>query len=207
MSIEVVHARALVPPETDLLVVLGKNIGVGWTRADIQQSPDYLSVDSSINIQAAGELYRPGMDILMSGGRTLGSGFPSQPAVARDYLHKKYPYIPLEAVLLDEEGPNTPASAESVAAIAQKGAYQHISLLSVGYHVKNAARLFRNYGVPVGTAIASEDILADIAAWRERERIRGVKGEANKELVRGLTLTLDRKGKFIRWWTAGRVEE
>jgi len=215
MSLEVVRSRELLSPETDLLVVLGKNLGAGWTAEDVQKSPDHLSVDSCINILAAGELYMPGMHILLSGGRTIGEGLESQPVAARKYLHKKYPYIPEDDVSIEETGFDTRASAEAVAFIARVHKYKHVGLLSVGYHVKNAATLFKRWDAPLETIIASEDIVAErskyhedyIVAWRGLGRVSGIKGEKNREKVRTVALaTVDRKGRLLRRLTSGRVD-
>lgn len=217
MSLEVVHARGLVPLETDLLVVLGKNLGVGSSRQDIRESPDYLSIDSRISTLAAAELYGyiPGMRILLSGGRTIGEDFPSQPSAARDFLHAVYPDIRLEDVLLDEDGPNTAASAESVAKIAQTQEinFQHLGLLSVGYHVKNAAVLFERRDAPVETVIASEGILAersqeDRARMIARGGLRRIKAERLKEMARTVALhTVDKDGEGLARFTAGRLDQ
>ncbi len=214
MSTEVIRSRAALPPETDLLIVLGKNLGVEWNVERVRDDPDLLSDDSRLNIEAAGELWIPGRLLLLSGGRTIGPDFPSQPEAAQTYLRRECPDIPLHDIRLDETGFDTAASAETIARQVRTSTLKarHIGLISVGYHVENAGRLFRNYGAPIESLIAAEDIVAErsaedaerIADWRELPRVQE---EEKRERIRGIILHVDRKGKLIRTLTRGRVEK
>jgi len=210
---EVINSRHDIPEDTDLIVVLGKNLGVNWDRDKVQRSPDLLSVDSSVNTLAAGELYQPGRKILLSGGKTIGKGFPSQPEAAKKYLMKKYPNIPEEDILIDDTGFDTAASAETLANMAKDLGYKHIALLSVGYHQAYAPLLFRQYGAPIESVIASEDILAErskyfndfVTAWKGLNRIRQEEAFSRKRTYQ--VQTTDKKGILTRKRTQSRVEE
>jgi len=203
-------------PEIDLLVVHGKNLGVGSTRQDIQDRKygQHLSIDSEMNVLAAGELYQPGTTILLSGGHTVGPApeFESQPCYAEAFLRRRFPNIPDEAIVLDESGFDTAASAEHVSKLYKDGVYSHIGLLSVGYHIKNTATLFRHYGVTPVAVISAEEVVRHrsahhedyVSAWKNSDRI---KKETQRELVRTLLLhTVDRRGLLLRRLTQGRTK-
>lgn len=188
-----------------LLVVLGKNIGVDSSQADIRDDAWCLSTDTRLNVLAAGMVYQPGVKILLSGGFTLGNSYPSEPAASLAYLMSKFPDIPREDVMLDETSKDTAGSARVVAAIlaAENNPYKHVGLLSVGYHVGNATKLFATYGARVGVTIASEEVVknrsvhhdAYVTAWRGLKRVRR---EVRKERVRSLMLaTIDPKGTIL----------
>ena len=71
----------------DALVVLGKNIGIGWTREKIRKTPNSLSDRSILSVYAAGFLYKTGNfnRIIFSGGKTAGEDFPSEAAAMKDF--------------------------------------------------------------------------------------------------------------------------
>ena len=82
--------------------------------------------------------------------------------------------------MLDENSIDTAGSAENAPPIIQEGKFEHAALLSVGYHVPNAATLFERYGVPFESVIVAEDILEErsdglyedyVVAWRGLDRV------------------------------------
>lgn len=48
------------PPRFDAAIVLGKNIGIGWHREQIQEAKGHLSDHSRMNVLAAGMMYKSG---------------------------------------------------------------------------------------------------------------------------------------------------
>ena len=112
--------------------------------------------------------------------------------------------IPEKNIILEETSIDTAGNAEEVALLLKDKSYQHVGLVSVGYHVKNAANLFRRYGVAIEQDFAAENIVltrsnlhqALIKAWEKSDK---VKTEEKKEKVRALLLrTVDRRGKLLR---------
>jgi len=223
MSFNVIESRYDLPQETDLIIALGKNLGVEWDQERVLKTPHLLSQDSEITTIAAGELYLhdkmdgelyiPARLVLVSGGKTLGPNKPSQSAAAKKFMLERYPDIPPRHILVDEDGFDTAASAEKMRDVQISRFYKHIGLLSVGYHVVNSAILFENYGVSIESAICSENIYAEknkenaeeIEHWRSQGRI---KRETKREGVRGVAVrTIDKKGRLLRRLTSKRLEE
>ncbi len=213
-NVPIIHKVEDIPEATDLVVVLGKNVGQDWTPERVLRVPDLLSVDSEINALAAGLVWVPGRKILFSGGQKLGEDLPYQAESATRYFRRKYPYIPEEDILPPETtGYSTPKSAEALDKIIAKDHYGHVALLSVGYHLEYAPISFAQFGVHVESAIASEDILSErstqfaeyIVAWRGLDRIRREREYSEKKL--GEVLTEDFRGQKSDARTRQRVHD
>jgi uncharacterized SAM-binding protein YcdF (DUF218 family) len=203
----------LQPPESeqlsvtpDLLIVLGKNIGVRSSPEDIRNHPDHLSNESRMSVVAAGLLYEPGIQLLFSGGHTAGEDVPTEAEAMRDFLFTHFPDIPEEAVLLENNSIDTASNAEEVISMLTRPGskhYQHINLLTVGYHLPGAQKIFDNFGVPIEQGVASETVISKLSADQEAfveqwSHSRKVKLEKAKEAFRGLLLTVDPDGKMLR---------
>jgi uncharacterized SAM-binding protein YcdF (DUF218 family) len=203
MSVETIRTNETLFAPPDLLIVLGKNIGVGSTQMDIQKDRFHLSRESRFSSLAAGMLWQPGMDVLFSTGKTAGPEVPSEASAMKSYLKVHFPDIPDENILMEETSIDTAGNAEEVSHYPNIRSYDHIGLLSVGYHVANAATLFERYGVNIEQKFASEDILRQrsdrhnhlVDHWKSSDRI---KKEETKEAIRRALLFVDRKGRFLR---------
>jgi hypothetical protein len=193
-----------VPPEIDLLVVPGKNLGAGSARHDIRDDNYNLSTDSRINTIAAGMLWVPGRVIVLSGAQTAGRDIQSQPSAAREYLMRKFPDIPFDDILLEESGVHTAKSAQAVAELLKDKDYRHVGLVGLDYtgHLNNSATLFEHYGVNLAAKIAAEGIISQrsahheafIEAWRGSHRIQR---EIMKEKMRQHILNVDQGGRLL----------
>jgi len=192
------------------LVVLGKNIGVESGPPEILRDNFSLSHESRFDALAAGELWHPGMEIIFSSGSTV-PGLPSEAAAMKKYMQTHVnnrfgrPKVPEDAILLEEKSIDTAGNAEEVARLLKERTYRCIGLVSVGYHVNNAARLFKNYGVPINQKFASEEIVRQISPRHERivenwKKTKRIKDEHRKEMLRTILLLtrIDRKGKLLR---------
>jgi uncharacterized SAM-binding protein YcdF (DUF218 family) len=189
-----------------VLVVLGKNIGIGSSPKAIRKDNFHLSHETRINVLACGMLYQPGMDIICSSGET--SGPPSEARAMKDYLLLHFPQIPRSHIILEEHknSIDTAGNAEEVAKIVKARGYKYVGLVTVGYHLNNAATLFERYGVPVRQKFVAEHVVQERSArhrqyiihWEKTGRIQQEKG---KEAIRRLLLRFDRKGKFLRLLT------
>lgn len=189
-----------------VLVVLGKNIGIGSSPRAIKKDNFHLSHETRINVLACGMLYQPGMDIICSSGET--SGPPSEARAMKNYLLLHFPQIPRSHIILEEHknSIDTAGNAEEVAKIVKARGYKHVGLVTVGYHLNNAAILFERYGVPIGQKFIAEHVVQKrsvrhkqyITRWEKTGRIQQ---EKRKEALRKLLLRIDRKGKFLRLLT------
>lgn len=217
MGHETIPTHENSPHTPDAIIVLGKNIGVDSTHDDIRRDNFNLSQDSRISAIAAGMLAEkyPGVDIIFSTGATT-KGLPSEARSMKKYMDAHIRDVMDQTVVgtnqvgLEERSKDTAGNAREVAEILKNRkdkVYQNIGLVSVGYHVGNAATYFRNYGVPIDMEIASEEILAArsprharfVEAWREKDRVQG---EIKKEAIRTkLQSSIDRKGHLLRFIT------
>jgi hypothetical protein len=189
-----------------LLLVAGKNIGVDSTVEDMRQSRHHLSPESRMSVMAAALEWNPDTDILFMGGHTAGADIPSEAAAMKHFFRNRYPDIPADHLFTETQSVDTAGNAEEAARILAANPdshYEHIGLISVGYHVENAAKLFRNFGIPVDQIIASEEKVRAIhpamdryvTAWHQADRVAS---ERRKERVRSMMLPVDRKGKLLR---------
>ncbi|HEU5229561.1 MAG TPA: YdcF family protein [Ktedonobacteraceae bacterium] len=189
-----------------VLVVLGKNIGIGSSPRVIRKDNFHLSHETRINVLACGMLYQPGMDIICSSGET--SGPPSEARAMKNYLLLHFPQIPRNHIILEEHknSIDTAGNAEEVAKIVKARGYKYVGLVTVGYHLNNAAILCERYGVPIGQKFIAEHVVQKrsvrhkqyIMRWEKTGRIQQ---EKRKEALRKLLLRIDRKGKFLRLLT------
>jgi uncharacterized SAM-binding protein YcdF (DUF218 family) len=208
MATETLHIPEQQLADPDLLIVLGKNIGLRSTPDDIRGREDYLSDESRMTTIAAGLLYRPGMQIIFSGGHTAGGEAPAEAAAMRAFFFTHFPDIPRQAVSVEEASIDTLGNASEVMDMLlsrPNKRYQHIGLLSVGYHLPRSSEVFKHTGIPVEQTFASEEIIKERAddpkakAFVERwGRSRKVQAEKLKEGVGRLILKADPDGQLLR---------
>lgn len=189
-----------------VLVLLGKNIGVGSSPRAIRRDNFHLSGETRINVLAGGMLYQSGMDIICSSGETAGP--PSEARAMKRYLQVHFPCISEDDIILEEHknSIDTAGNAEEVAKIVKVKGYKHIGLVTVGYHLANAVTLFERYGVPIEQKFAAEDVVKErslrheqyLKCWGKTVRI---KLEKKKEIIRKTLLIFDKKGILLRLLT------
>jgi uncharacterized SAM-binding protein YcdF (DUF218 family) len=144
-------------------------------------------------------------EILFSTGETAGEGVPAESDAMRSYLMSRFPEIPEEDIELEDNSIDTAGNAEEVASQLEENGEmpENIGLLTVGYHVPAAEKLFKRYGVPVTQTFSAEEVLKNrgqsfkqyAEAWEQTDRI---KNEYKKEKFRNWLLHIDRKGKLLR---------
>jgi uncharacterized SAM-binding protein YcdF (DUF218 family) len=190
-------------PFHTVLVVLGKNMGIGSGPRAIRKDNFHLSDESRINVLAGGMLYQPGMVIICSSGET--SGPPSEARAMKRYLQAHFPEIAEEYIILEEHenSIDTAGNAEEVAKIVATKGYKGIVLITVGYHLNNAATLFERYGVTVEQKCIAEDVVQKRSSRHERylkhwEETGRIKLEKQKEIIRKMLLCVDRKGTLLQ---------
>jgi len=206
---EVLQQREiLTPTKLDALIVLGKNIGEGWSPEKIRRTRNLLSGHSKLNVLAAGDLYNQGLTqrIIFSTGQTAGADYPSEALAMKAFLKEKFPQIPDSAIILEENSIDTAGNAEEVAKIIEKHGFSNVGLLTVGFHLPNARTLFERFGVKIDDtdSFKAEEIVKDRAKKPELfvesySNSPLVKREKRKERVRTILLyTIDRRGRLLR---------
>lgn len=192
----------------DCIIVLGKNIGIDSTRERIAQDNFNLSTDSRISALAAGMLYKPGTKLIFSTGKTAGQDIPSEAEAMKNYMIRKFPDIPEEDCILEENSIDTAGNAEQVASVVGSYGMKRFRLVTVGYHLRNSLKLFERYGISISEGIASEQVIKSRSShhshyvderWSKSKR---VKKERRKETIRSVLLsTIDPRGKTLRQLT------
>ena len=133
----------------DALIVLGKNIGIGWTREKIRKTPNYLSDRSELSVYAAGYLYKTGnfKRIIFSGGKTAGAEFPSEARAMKDFLLKQFPEILEDKIILEENSFDTIENATEVKKIIENLEINQIIALTTNEFAKRAKMVFKKEGL------------------------------------------------------------
>jgi uncharacterized SAM-binding protein YcdF (DUF218 family) len=192
----------------DLLIVLGKNIGIASGPEKIRSNRRQLSHDSRLNVLAAGLLYKnnPGMKIILSGGKTAGPNNLSEAEAMKEYLMTRFPDIPDDDIETEDFSIDTTTNAQEIEKMLHESEhpYEHIGLLTVGYHMRNASRLFKTHGVPIEQKFAAEDVLRDnydsdyfqkhLNKWDKTPRVRA---EKFKEMAKTIILSLDSESRLL----------
>ena len=195
------------PEKFQAVVVLGKN----WRERPPKNTQGkwklHLSIESKMSAIAAGEMYTSGLatKILFSGGRTVGADWPSEAGAMQEFLKKKYPDIPDDDIMLEEEAIDTIDSAERVDRILQEHGFQDIALLTVGFHISRSEKIFQDRGIAVH-GLPSEEMLKKRSLHYEQfvgnflasKRVR--MEQWKEKILRGL-LVIDTKGKIPRMVT------
>lgn len=200
------------------LVVLGS----GWkTRGDLPEEyigeshPSHLQMESKMRALAAAEMYKQGLvdRIILSGGTKEKIDNQkvalSEAEGMKEYVLTKYPDVSEDVFVLDSDARDTSQSAENISKIFERLNVSQALLLTSDAHLKRAGRLFRNYRVEVSDTIAAELKLGNRSRHYRRFVDRylsssRVKGRRRREMLLGMLLSFDRKGKVLRILTASR---
>src|SRR3989338_3187317 len=196
------------PDKFQAVIVLGKD----WREYPPEIPPPETwklrqSLESKMSTIAAGEMYKSGLTdkIIFTTGNSPGEKWQPEAETMKQLLQKKYPDIPDEDIIVEGESIDTFENAERVAPILEKHGFQNVALLTVGFHLERAEKIFENMGISVH-GFPSEEILKKRSPHYKKfvERFLSsgrVKKEKIKEaILRGL-LVIDTKGKIPRAYT------
>ncbi len=144
----------------DALVVLGKNIGVGWTREKIRKTPNFLSDRSELSVFAIGFLFKTGNfnKIILSGGKTSGANFPSEARAMKDFLLKEFPEIPEDKIILEENSFDTIENATEVKKILEDMGINQAIGLTTNEFAKRAKMVFKQEGLKIDFLKVSDEL-------------------------------------------------
>lgn len=148
----------------DALVVLGKNIGVGWTRNRIRKTKHFLSDRAELSVMAGGTLFQTGNfdKIIFSAGKTAGKNYPSEAEAMSKFLLLHFPDIPKDKIILEDISRDTLENASEVKKIADKLEIKSMLILTTPEHVMRSKMLFKKEGMDVEVK-ASSEILKDLS--------------------------------------------
>lgn len=186
------------------LVVLGKN----WKEYPPKNLPKnwqiQLSVDSKMSSLAAGEMFKRGniSKIIFSSGKTAGNQWLSEAEAMWKYTKRKFPMIPDQVVILEEDSIDTAGNAEKVGDIIQKYEIQNIALLTVDFHLARSKKIFMNRGMKVD-CFASEQVLQECSPAyldfvRQYKMSTRLKLEKAREAILNVLFYIDPKAKISR---------
>ncbi len=190
------------PDHFDAAIILGKN----W-RSYISPQDDpsdlELSVESKMSALAGAEMLKAELTgkIIISGGKTAGQHLPSETAAMKDYILHMHPEISADSIQVEESSLDTHENADRVLEITQKYNLNTLALVTVGYHLDRAQRIFENHDVST-FPISSEKFLLGRSSHYERfiENFNGsshVTLEKTREWLLKNLLIIDPKGKMI----------
>lgn len=191
----------------NVLVILGKNIGVKSTPEKIRRTPDHLSPDSRINAIATADIvsdiFQPDY-VIFSSGHTAGKSIPSEAASMNAFLTnntRRFPAIPKEIpVILEEKSIDTASNADEVSKIVSEiekdtNRNAQVILVTTGYHLGNAAKIFRDKRINVWdwNGYASDDVVAKRARvpqyfLENYNRQKRIQEETTREKIRSIIL-------------------
>jgi uncharacterized SAM-binding protein YcdF (DUF218 family) len=148
----------------DALVVLGKNIGIGWTRNRIKKTKHFLSDRSEFSVMAGGILFKTGNfdKIIFSAGKTAGRNVPSEAQAMSDFLLLKFPGFPKDKIIKEEISVDTLQNAEEIKKIADTQNIKTLLVLTTPEHVKRTKMLFKKEGLNVDVE-GSDEILSRLS--------------------------------------------
>lgn len=148
--------------KVDAIVVLGKNLGLGWGEKEIREQRFHLSPHSRINVLAAGMLYKEGYTdkIVFSTGKTGGSKF-SEAELMKRHLMRIFPSIPESDILLQDVSWDTNTDGKMLKKKLKEWGLKRVALLTTGFHVERAEYLLRRAGVNLDDLFASDEILGE----------------------------------------------
>lgn len=175
----------------DAIVVLGAGIKEKQGRLE-------PGVAGKMRVISAAEALRGGLAriLVLAGGRTKGSAYPSEAWVMKDFLTRRYTReeekfskIPPQSIILEEDSVDTSSTFENVLRLARENGWQRVAVLSSEYHLPRARQLAKNLGL-VAKTISAENKLKErdrrfeaainsyynsneIATFRIREKLLG----------------------------------
>lgn len=156
--------HSLMDKNFDALVVLGKNIGVGWTRKRIKKTKNFLSTRSELNITVAALLYKKGnfKKLILSGGRTSGKDVPSEAEAMKKFLSNEFPEIPTNSIILEENSLDTKQNASETEKNIKKYELKNVAVLTTSAHVPRTRMHFKRQGLNL-EILASDKILQKLS--------------------------------------------
>jgi len=148
----------------DALVVLGKNIGIGWTRNRIRKTKHFLSDRSEFSVMAGAALFGSGNfdKIIFSSGKTSGIKYPSEAQAMSDFLLLKFPDFPKNKIILEEISVDTLQNAEEIRKIADREGIKTMLVMTTPEHFARSKMLFKKEGMNVDM-IGSSEVLKEFA--------------------------------------------
>lgn len=146
-----------------VLLLHGKNIGVGDSARSIQQAPLHLSVHSRFIAQAGAAIYQPGDFLLFTCGKTAGPDVDSEAQLlytqAKRFNHL-IPDIGDPNLFFEEESLNTDENALKNIPILRKHGLEGAFLLSVGFHVPRLTLTYKHYSPDMKFhGVSAEEVL------------------------------------------------
>lgn len=185
-------------PSFPVVVVLGG----GFKRTDLGVE---LGLPSRLRVLAAGEMLKDGIAkrIILSGGKTAGEENPSEAEVMRDYIHKRWPDIELDRIILEEESLDTTENMENTKKILDQEGLGEAVILTSKSHLKRAQHLAREYGLEETVGKSAEDELArrshhyEHFLERYKRSCESIKARAVEFFISSVMI-VNRKGTIFR---------
>ncbi len=164
-------------PDSEILIVLGKNRGmiIGKPHPEGPEKKDILSMESKMAALAAGYLYEMSKGkmkrLIFSGGPTSGPDYNSEAESMANYMRDRFPKIPAEAILLEEQSSDTPSNSAGIkqllGALYPDHSLPATGLLASSDHMERARGRMEKAGIKARGYVI-EEILKQISPHHAR---------------------------------------
>ena len=192
------------PEKFDALIVLG----AGWNKFGKETNPNdpryNLNMEAKVRTLAAGEMFKEKLTdkIIFSGGQTAGKNWLSEANAMREYLKNKFPEIPDDSIITEEESIDTPGNAEKTLTILEKYKIQSAALITSAAHLPRAQKIFETFGMETYPLPAENQLkkrslhyLKFVKNYLKSGKVKKI--NLREQILRGI-FWFDKKGKTLR---------
>ncbi len=123
--------------------------------------------------------------LIFSGGKTQGEKYPSEAELMREHIYKNISKSIADFITLETESKTTWSNARNTKKILEDNISQKIGLLTIGYHLPRATKIFKREGFSNLIPFASEDYSSESYLAEISEYLKSFKGvsERTKEIM------------------------
>lgn len=134
-----------IPTKLPTVVVLGS----GFQKEAPPGGPDRLDQWARMRVLAAGMMFEEGITglIILTGGKLFDETKSSVAQAMKDYLLMKFPNIPEDSIILEEESTDTSENAAKTLKIMNERKIPGAIILTDEPHLARAESLFRTHGL------------------------------------------------------------
>jgi uncharacterized SAM-binding protein YcdF (DUF218 family) len=178
-----------------ILIGLGKALETENCRA-------CLTFESKVTAHALGlACNKRNLDkLIISGGKTAGEEYPSEAELMRDYIYKVISKDIADFAILETESKDTWGNAREIKDILEKDLSQKIGLLTIGYHLPRATKIFEREGFDNLIPLKSEFYLSEPCSTEYLEYLKSPKGiyEQTRERLIQFVTSFSPEAKILR---------
>ena len=162
-------------------------IGLGKALIFDEYEKIMLTPESKATAHAGGIICDKGIleKFILSGGKTQGENYPSEAELMRDYIYENISKNVADFITLESNSMTTWGNARNVKRILENEINKDAGLLTIGYHLPRAIKIFEIEGFSNLAPLASENYLQESYSTEISDYLKSFKGvsEQTKELM------------------------